>query len=134
MVILLPDEEWRAVLAFGTNLVAGFEAALVRGVVRERWPIVAGTITISQLPPPEECGEAVAHFAAWRPRGPTEHASRIGDFDVRNAGWGCLVGLTSPVWRHRPEGVLTERHPSRDGGSCDEAATTASAPCPASPT
>ncbi len=92
LVILLPDEEWRAVLAFGTNLVAGFEAALVRGVVRERWRIIAGTITVSQLPPPEECGEAVAHLAGLEAERPDGTRVRIGDFDVRNAGWGCLVG------------------------------------------
>jgi hypothetical protein len=93
MVIALPDEQWRAVLALGTNLVAGFEGALGRDqVVRERWPIVVGTITISQLPPPDECGEAVAHLEGLEAERPDGTRVRIGDFDVRNAGWGCLVG------------------------------------------
>jgi hypothetical protein len=92
MVIVLPNEKWRAVLALGTNLfdMWGY-GNLGNRVVRERWPIVAGTITIVQLPPSGECGEARAHLEGLEAERPDGTRIRLGDFEVRNARWGCLM-------------------------------------------
>ena len=48
----VPDEKWQAELALGTNLLTRWDyRSQPTPVVLEQWPIVAGPITILELPP-----------------------------------------------------------------------------------
>jgi hypothetical protein len=92
MVIVLPDEEWRAVLAFGHNLFASWGYGDLRDrVVDERWPVVAGTITILELPPEGECGEARGRLEGLEDEAPDGTLVDLGDFEVENRQWGCFM-------------------------------------------
>lgn len=85
----VPDEKWQAELALGTNLLTRWDyRSQSRPVVLEQWPIVAGTITILELPPTGECGEAWAHLEGLEAQRPDGTRIQLGDFEVRNHAWG----------------------------------------------
>jgi hypothetical protein len=84
------DENWQAELALGTNLLTRWDyRSQPTPVVLEQWPIVAGTITILELPPAGECGEARAYLEGLEAQRPDGTRIRLGDFEVRNHAWGC---------------------------------------------
>lgn len=94
-VSVLPNAMWEAELRFGARLFANWgndTASDPEPVVDEVWRIVAGTITILELPGTEACGLARARFEGFEAEAPDGTRTRLGSFEVETTAWGCLPG------------------------------------------
>ena len=95
-ISVLPDSLWEAEMRLGENLFADWCDDVIGGPPRpavvQVWPIVAGTIEITELLAGSRCPAQVrARLTGLR-------ASRQGqevtlpDIDVENLAWGCVAG------------------------------------------
>jgi hypothetical protein len=96
-VSTLPDERWVAEIQMGRNLFASWcdDATPEAGqepVVDEVWTMVAGTITILEMPEPGVCGEARALLEDLAAVTGDETRVELGDFEIRNGSFGCVSG------------------------------------------
>jgi hypothetical protein len=94
--VSLPDEGWGAELRFGTDLFANWcddvlEPGEPEPSVDETWP-VSGSLEITELPRPGECGLATATLRGAGARSPEGDLRALGDLDLRNETWGCFAG------------------------------------------
>jgi hypothetical protein len=94
---MLPDSRWTAKVHVGHDLFANWGSGEIdpsdpQPVVDEVWPVVAGSITILELPPRSgPCGEARAWLVGVEAMTGDGTRVRLGDFEVRNEWWGCGV-------------------------------------------
>jgi hypothetical protein len=94
-VTVLPSPRWIAEVRIGHDLFAnwgsgGFASSGPQPVVDEVWPVVAGSITILELPPRAgPCGEARALLVGLEAVTGDGTPVHLGDFEVRNEWWGC---------------------------------------------
>ncbi len=91
-VSTLPDGRWDAEVRIGSDLFA-FLTGSTGGSpqVDEAWPVVSGSITILEVPPPGECGVAKAHLEGFQAEAPDGTLVDLGDFEVENRQWGCFM-------------------------------------------
>jgi hypothetical protein len=91
-VSTLPDGRWDAEVRIGSDLFA-FLVGSTSGSPRvdEAWPVVAGSITILELPSPGECGVAKAHLEGFQAEAPDGTLVDLSDFEVENSQWGCFM-------------------------------------------
>jgi len=96
-VSVLPDPRWQARIVVGhglRNRGPYADPADPPPVVEEEWPVVAGTITIVEMPDPNiGCGPggvATALFEDFEALAPDGTRVHLGDFEARNEHWGCL--------------------------------------------
>lgn len=92
---VLPNGLWEAELRIGNNLFVSWgkdyhvpESWVVDAV----WPVVAGTITLLELPPQGDCGKASARLGGFEAVSPDGTRIHVGDLEVENARFGCLLG------------------------------------------
>jgi hypothetical protein len=96
-VSVLPDPMWNVQVRIGSDLFINWGKSVILAsdpvpLVDEVWPVVAGTITILELPGTEECGIARARFEGFAAAAPDGTLVHLGDFEVENRSWGCFVG------------------------------------------
>jgi hypothetical protein len=96
-VTVLPSPRWIAEVRVGHDLFANWGSGEIdpsdpQPVVDEVWPLVAGSITILELPPRAgPCGEARALLVGVEAVTGDGTRIHLGDFEVRNEWWGCGV-------------------------------------------
>jgi hypothetical protein len=95
-VTVLPDPMWEAEVRIGHDLFADWGGGVStptdpRSVVDEVWPVVAGTITILEMPSTEDCGPARALFENFEAVTGDGTRVHLGDFNARNEWWGCFA-------------------------------------------
>jgi hypothetical protein len=88
---------WKVEVRIGSNLFANWGNDAIRAsdpvpVVDEVWPVVAGVITILELPGTEACGLARARFEGLEAEAPDGTRIRLGSLEVETMAWGCLPG------------------------------------------
>lgn len=92
----LPSDAWVSELQFGADLFANWcddvmEPGEPEPVTDEVWQ-VSGTLDITSLPTPGECGPATGTLTGAVARNDIGDEIPLGDIELVNDSWGCFAG------------------------------------------